>query len=367
MADQWIGLVNTLREKFVATEDLTQRSRLWLMALERRGRISFNSEGISHDWAVKRAETPVTAYGDGGDVDFNAHNLWSKASLAWRGFLSTDAMTKMQRVQYGSDTAIVNRYAVIMDNIRSSLRHRMGSELYVDGNAAGNELRMHGAASWQGNGTVVAADLVHQPSDTYANLSTLPAQYDTWSSNLSVSPNAQLATDWPEGSGGAGYDYWSPKLVNWSSTSWGSGTNTWIDNCEEVLSRTQQWLYSTAATDNEVLFGLLAGNLFSGFKSAMRARQREVLPHPEDRSYGIGGQSVNFEGMLIKHEFDAIADQGEILNFGKMRLNILTKTLIDSEGPQWAPTRNAWLFSAGIMGNLKFKSPKFFAHLENYA
>lgn len=372
MADEWVGLVNTLREKYVKkVADLTVRNRIWLPALERRGRVSRNEQGLTLKWPVMRGQPPVVAYGDGGDLGFAAQDLWSVAELDWRGYRTTDTMTEPQKVRYGSETAIVHRFSEIMENLDSAMRSQLGSELYVDGNAAGNELRLHGSASWQGNGTILEDDLVHQPSDTYAGLSTAVAQYDGWTSNLSNPPNNAIGTDWPEGGGGqnnrAGYDFWSPILANWSSTSWGTGSTAWIDNCEFVLSRVQRWLFSTAGAMEDTLFALLAGNLYSGLVDAMRARQREIVPHPEARVLGVPGQTLNFEGMLVKHEFGATAGQGEIINFSKMKLNVLTDSLLVHHGPDWVPTKPGWLYQVGVMGNLMFESPKHFAHLEAYA
>ena len=372
MADEWVGLVNTLREKYVKkVADLTVRNRIWLPALERRGRVSRNEQGLTLKWPVMRGQPPVVAYGDGGDLGFAAQDLWSVAELDWRGYRTTDTMTEPQKVRYGSETAIVHRFSEIMDNLDSAMRSQLGSELYVDGNAASNELRFHGAASWQANGTTVAADLVAKPSDTYAGLSCALGQYDGWTDDLTVSPNADVDTDWPEGGGNrnnrAGYDFWSPILANWSSTSWGTNSTAWIDNCEYVLSRVQRWLFSTAGAMEDTLFALLAGNLYSGLVDAMRARQREIVPHPEARVLGVPGQTLNFEGMLVKHEFGATANQGEIINFSKMKLNVLTDSLLVHHGPDWVPTKPGWLYQVGVMGNLMFESPKHFAHLENYA
>jgi hypothetical protein len=99
-------------------------------------------------------------------------------------------------------------------NLMADIEEAFGDELYVDGNASGNEGRIHGFESWLGNSGAATNGYVATPSDTYAGLSTTLGNYGgTWST-------PPRNTNWPDGKGDPEYDFWSPLLVDYTDTAW---------------------------------------------------------------------------------------------------------------------------------------------------
>ena len=373
MADEWVGVVNTIAPKYIKGEtDLTLRNRLWLKLLEKRGRVTFGHSGPKVFWNVYYDEPPVESYPDGGVIDFTRHDLNKMAELDWRGYKATDLMTEKERDMYGDDVGIVNRYTKILPRLLDAVRNRLGTELYIDGNAAGYENRMHGIGSFTGKGTVAAGDIIAQPSDTYAGLDTSLGQYGSWTTALTTKPNSTVATDWPEGSGNAGYDYWSPILVNTSSSGWGalnvanSASTAWVDTCQLVLRRVVQWLTLNAGMERSSLYCMMAGAMFSQFKDYASRKGLILYPLKEAEELGFP-ETINFEGMGLKAEFGIPAGTFNAMNFDKMELQSLKSQLIASRGPDWDPRSASYLFQVGLFANMKWESPKFFAHGEAYA
>jgi len=382
MAEPWVGIINTIAPRYLkGAVDLTRRKRIWLPLMEKRGKVHTGESGQVVYWTVQYKEHPVTSYADGASIEFNRHDLYRPCVLDPRAYQSTDSMTEMEKAMYSDDVGIVNRYSQIIPTMTSSVQAKLGAELYIDGNAAGNENRWHGIASFTGadESNTTSHDLVAYPSDSYAGNSTVPGAYGSWSANRGASqgvgsgyPNAAIAKDWPEGQGDVGFDYWTPILLNTSCIYWVDGSTTnWgaadgSGNSEAVLRRVVQYLSNNAASEPSALYCLMAGDMFSQFKDKMSYQRRVLVPHKEAEDLGFP-ETLNFEGMGIKSEFDTPSGTFNAINFSQVELSSYWDKLVTSTGPDWSPEKAAWLFRVKVMGNLKWMSPKFFAHGEAYA
>lgn len=368
MADEWVGIVKAVAPKYLkGAADLTVRRRLILKMLEARGLISLNYMG-SHTtkFDVDYKEPPVESYGDGGIVHYERRDYLKQGEIDWRGYVATDLMTLKEQEESKGDTVLVDRYKRIFPKLTKSVRQAIGLEFYSDGSAAGNENRFAGLETFCGKGECAATDIIAQPNDTYLGLSTTLGQGGRWSTDLLTKPNATVATDWPEGEGSTEYDYWSPKLVNWSSSAWGTSKTAWKDNCETVLRRTIQWLSLTAGIESSTLLCVLAGHMFTEWKDALSAKQRILVPFKEAADLGFNTDVLNFEGLAVQTEFGIKANTGYVVNVDTTELCILPDDLIKSKGPDYDADSLSWKFSVYTFGNFKFL-PKACAKLFNYA
>ena len=290
--------------------------------------------------------------------------------MDWRGYKPTDLMTEKERLMNDGALAIVRRYDRIMPKLMRSLNNKFCAELFIDGYASGNENRLHGLNSFTGTGTTVSADRVAKPSDTYGGKSTeVGDQGGTWSTNLSGAtniPNASIATDWPDGNGDPEYDYLSPKLVNWSSTSWGtSSAQDWETNCERVLRQTTIWNSIGAGAEGKPDLYLMAGNLFYAYLNKMSGKQRIVVPHKGAQDLGFD-DVLNQEGVMLQTDFDVASNTAYGLNVDQMELASLDNVLFASRGPEYDIKTDSWLFMVGFFGNGRY-NPKYFAKISNFA
>ena len=373
MANEWIGVIHTTAPKYLSgAADNTIRKRLILSLLKQKGRIKFNENSYQCNWDVEFKEQPVEAYGDGGTLNFSRHDLYRQLNVDWRGYKATDLMTEKERLMNDGALAIVRRYDKIMPKLMRSLNNKFCAELFIDGYASGNENRLHGLESFMSfdSGETLAADRVAKPNDTYGGKSTAVAdQGGTWSTNLSGVtniPNHDIATDWPDGNGDPEYDYLTPKLVNWSSTSWGTSSATdWETNSERALRQSTIWSSIGAGDEGKPDLYLMAGNLFYAYLNKQSGKQRIVIPHKGAQDLGFD-DVLNQEGVMLQTDFDVAADTAYGINVDQMELSSLDNVLFASRGPEYDIKTDSWLFMVGFFGNARY-NPKFFTKLKNFA
>lgn len=371
---EWSGVVNTRTRDYVKGEqDNTIRNRKALAMLEEKGRLVFNAmhgDG-DHQWQVEYKNSPVEAYGDAGTISYVRHDRWKKLVVNTRGYRATDMMTIKEKLTMGGPNQLIDRYAKIVPNLVKDLRNKLGLELYIDGYASGNDNRFIGMESFFGTGTTVAADLLATPSDTYGGLSTALGNYGgTWSSDLGTGnyPNANAATDWPNGTGDAEYDFNSPKVVNWSSTGWGTGgSTTWEDNCEKAVRQAIDWTVVSSGPEGSTDLVLLDSRLYTQFKNKFAGRERVSVTSngPLTLKYGFS-DVMNLDGVDISSEYGVPANIGYGMNFDEMELKFVQDQMYEVMGPDWDPGNAAYVYALFTFGNFTFR-PKAFFKLKNVA
>ncbi len=365
-----LSVVNaTARRYFAGAVDETIRKRLFLRLLEKYGRISFNESGTSVFWNVEYKQPTVQAHGASGEYSFSETDLNRQLEIDVRGYVATDKMDFKNSLMNKGTVAIVDRYARIMPQLLKTLDDHFHGELYIDGTASGNTNRLHGLDTFMNGAvvhTVVAADLIANPTASYGGLSTVPQNAGgTWTSALTTSPNANIATDWPSGNGSAEYDYISPILINTTSTNWGTGSGLWGDNCGTILRRTSIWLTKNGGLDGRPTCYMMGDDLFNEYADYQEAKYRNIIPHEEGLELGFP-DTLKQDGVMIKYEFDCPASQFWGINVHQMELASWDDVLFGTRGPYYDIKSDAYLFKAGFFGNTRF-NPKYFAHGESYA
>jgi len=362
-----LHVVNATAKTYLkGASDLTIRNRLLLALIQKQGNIEYNATGFDNTWNLEYAQPVVRQYGDQEDLEFSEHDAYKQATLDWRGYSATDRLTKKQNLMNKGSSQIVDLYGTKTKLLTKSLRQKFNGELYIDGNAANNGNRIHGLESFLANSTTVAADLIAKPGDTYAGLSTAVAAFGgTWTSARSISPNASIATDWPYGTGDSEYDFFSPKLVNWSSTSLPSGETTWLLNCSSVLRYTLTWCLHITGEENIPYCFFLNTEMFAQFKEYMEAKQRILVEHKSAQDLGFANV-LSFEGAMVKQEYDCPVNTGYGISPEHMELSSLQGQLFVPEGPRWDMKSKSYLYALDFFGNCRFQ-PKYFAKLKNFA
>lgn len=364
---EWVGVIHSQAPRFFSGyADETIRNRILLAYLRKQGRILVGASSSVCIWNIKFDQQPIQSTGDAGTLVFNRHDLQKQAALDWRGYVGTDACTEKEYLMNQGAARILNRYAEVIPSLMEALTDHFGGELYIDGNAANNNNRIHGLESFLAMDSSAAGNLVSRPNDSYAGLSTLPGTYGgTWSSDLTTSPNATIANDWPAGSGPVKYDFFSPLGVNWSSTAWGTGATTWESNCERVIRQTVIWLTNRCGQKGRPKLFLCSQDLYNGYLNHQEAKQRIQIPHRESEMLGFP-DAVNQEGVAIHYDYDCTAGVGYFMNTNNMELASLDRVLFGYRGPDWSIKDRAYLYYVGFWGNARYR-PRFFAKTDDYA
>lgn len=356
----------TARRYFAGDSDLTKRRRLMLSLIQQKGRVSFNENGASCFWNVKFSEPTPQDYGSGAEFVYSEHDSQRQLEIDWRAFLVTNKLEYRDSLLNRGDVAIIEYYKRILPDLRSSLNNTWHKMFYED--ASSNPLRPHGLKTFLKFNTPTAADRIATPdnSATYGGKDIqLQTEGGTWSSALTVKPNATLAYDWPEGTGTPEFDYLGGLGVNASSTNWGTDSTDWRDNCGTVFRNTTNWLMKNCGDEGRPTLYICANDRFTQYQDYQEAKFRNIMPHAEARDLGFP-DTLNQDGVMIKSEFDVPAGEVYGVNIDKLQLACNSDQIWDVRGPVEDPRTGAYLFRAGFFGNMRFQ-PKFFALIKDFA
>lgn len=363
MAQDWSAMVNTTISQYMkGAEDLTIRNHVLFAMLQKRGKIFRNQSGLNLVRTVKFALPESMVY-TGGMLTFEPSDKYRQLTLEWIGYKVTDAMTEKETLQNRGTQALVQRYSNIARDMRQSLQDNFSLKLYNNGTDNPNDL--WGFETPCGAGRTIAADKVAEPNGSYCGRSTvLGNEGGSWT-KLGTPPCDAVGTDWPMGSGDPEYDYLTPKLLNWSSSSWiGSGSTSWVETCERVIRYGVIACTLTGGPTGRPKLCVLAPELYNDYLNKQSAKQQIVIPHKEAQDLGFEG--VQQEGAFITTEFGVPANTGYLLNPDKIELHTMHQDLFAVKGPEYDMHSCSWLFAAGFWGQMFFE-PKYMAKMYNYA
>lgn len=370
---EWEGALEVTRETYMKTVvKAAMRRRLFFAMLRKRGKFKFNQGGTDLTWLIEKKQHNPQQFGDGQPIQFVRKSLHKQATIGFRSYYDNDAISWRNEMQNKGTDALVKLGASKLEGLGTSMKSFLNGELFKDGYAAGNEQSIHGLESMFGTGTTVAGDIIAQPSDTYATLATdLATEGGVWSSDYTTSPNANAASDWPFGNpvghhSGTHYDYWSPKHWNWSSTGWNTGGVTWEDNCLLVLRNAVTCQRRLNGEEGKTDMFLCDDRMLIDLKTALEPRMRTSTPHKAAQDLGFESV-VNYEGVAVDTDFHIPVNAGYGVSLDQMEFCTQTPDLFESHGPQWELTQMAHLFLTAFLGNVKYKSPKYFWKTSNVA
>lgn len=370
-----VTIVNHLREEELATF----RKFKVFASLEASGNVIMNQSGRGMDWNVRYRNTPVS--GNSGDTPrtFSRQSLWKRAELPWRGFVTTDSIFRKEMLENRGQEALVNVASGMAQRLQESLEQHLSTQVYADGDAAGKENDFHGLDTFlkieqanSQNQTIGpssttnnvlptrnqnSADKYFVPDATYAGLKTKPGYYGGGrTSGTSLWPVAPVD---PE------YDFYSPILVNYNATTFGSSGATaagdnWQKNCIEA---TREGIFQCKRNDTResaIDMVVLDRQLYIQYLNRLAVNERALVTRSTGlRSYGFT-DVFEQDGVEITSEYAVPAGRGYGISIGNMELHCLESQLFTAEGPFFQEELNSYRYSCSILGNLKFKSPRNF-------
>lgn len=362
----WSRIANSTISKYIRKrEDNTLRNRKLTALLRKRGRITFNWSGDKMDWKIKFKRQKMRTFQDGDTLDFPQSDRNRTAKLDWRGYASTDSMTKGQFLQNKSTEAIINLYADLAKDLMDDMDDEFSEEMYVDGYDPENIGRIHGIESFM-QATTNPGNGAASPTGSFAGLSCVPGQFGgSWDGGPAFSSNDNGG--WPNGRGDAEFDFWSPLIVDYGDSLFDSTTHTWENNCIEAISFALiKGKKSKSLTGGLDLF-LLDDELYRQYLKQIRGKERLNVQRDSQASdmVSLGFlDTINQDGADITSEFGILPGAGYGFNVSAMELRSLQAQLFVPEGPDQDIASQAWRFSIDFYGNMVW-NPKFQVALKN--
>ena len=337
--------------------------------LEAAGRVNYNNAGEGFDWPVQYRLHKVE--GNTGETarNFSRRNLWKTANLEYRGYQTTDSMFYREFRSNRGEEGIIKVFDNFVQRLETSIEQALGGEYYVDGTLAANSQGWQGLESifgiastnntvdksGAGPGAFDAADYVAAPSATYAGLSTVLGNYGG---------SQESGTGWPNGVADPEYDFWSPLIVNYLSTSFGGSSSTWALQGDEAMRFAIIHAQRNTSQNGQITNIMLARDLYMDLLNLIDDKERiQITSEHQLRALGFKN-TVNFDGIEVSWE-TAIPDAvGYGLNYKNIELKSMDDSLLRSEGPEYDIHSQSFNAVVSTLSNLKFTSPRNFFKLQ---
>lgn len=379
-ADIHINNIRTAAPQYMSSfADLTHRGHILFALMQEQGMFEYNATSASTIYQIQVREPEVRTSQDTTRKVFQNSNVFEQCQVGVRWYEATDMLSEIQWKENQGKTSLINLYDTKMKNLGTAMVRRLQEWAYRDGNVAPYTDGFQGFESCLGEGTVGAGDKIAMPSDSYAGQNTALQTFGgTWSSDLAAAdrPNSTLANDWPFGSGTSNYDAFSPTLLNYSSTRWGSGTTYWQDNCEEVLregSAMMQAKNGFLNTSDVPVVYLMAPNLYVQAKNFYSTRFRMAAPYRDSEVGFPSAGTLSLDGVVLKSDwacpanvFYGLCPQHMELFWMICRNASGENPMIDVDGPVWDTPTASYLMRVAAGGNLRMQ-PKFMMKGKAYA
>lgn len=370
----WARAIATTIVQHTREEEIAVFRKFKIFALlENSGNILMNQSGRGFDWNIRYKLAPVS--GNTGDTPrtFQRTNMWKRAELGWRGFVTSDSIYRRELLENRNQEALVNVASQMAQRLQESLEQHLSFQPYVDGNAAGNENSFHGLQSFTGftnsSGTAEtinssltdvftprtanAADKYGYPNDTYANISTRLGYYGGGRIGSGT-------TTWPNAPVDAEADFYSPVIINHTSSGFNSGGTTWKDNC---IAATREGIHQCRRNDSKdaaIDMVVMDRSMYIDYLNKLSSSERAIVTRENTlRAYGFS-DVFEQDGVEITSEYACPANRAFGLSIGNMELRCLENQLFVAEGPYFSEETQAYRYSCSTLGNMRFRTPRNF-------
>lgn len=332
------------------------RKRILLAMLQSKGRVTNNYSGKMVEWKLKYKRSPLTPFDDGDSIVFQRQDKHKTARLPMRAYVVSQSLNKGDKLMNSGKEAIVKKWSEMVDEMLDDIRDQFCEQLVqVDGNAAGSTSRVHGLESMFSATGSSGASLVGTNNDTYAELSTTRGNYGgSWTGT------------WPDGYGDAHYDFFSPLVVDYTSSlgassgGWTSSTKTWANTCVEAIRFA---IINTQRNGNDLDGFLIEKNLYRQLLDHVATNERLVVNRNQDAALTkLGFKGINIDGVDVYWEQGLTAGVGYGLCFDEIELMSWQDQLFKSNTAFNLETV-ADRVAIDFYGNLRVKSPRCFCKL----
>lgn len=373
MAD-WVGIAETtIREYIRDVENDVMRNRKILALLQSRGRVTFNHSGTEMEWKIRYKRAIPKGYADMDTQSFPRRNRHKTATLGYRGYSLAESISKLDKLKNRGIPAIVKILETKVTSMAEDMEEFMGDEFYIDGNATGNGKRIHGIESFLGAGSASTYQPIALPNDSYAGLNTNLGSYGgSWTDGAGTgTTSTDSASKWPTGTGNTEFDFFSPLLVDYTSSQWAATTKTWPNTCLEAMRFGIIKSMKNKSVRGRLDAISLNDELYRQFVENLSTKERITIVQGGNQKgntlTGLGfSDVVNFEGCEVTFEYGMPVLTGYGWNIDQMEFRSMQDRLFVSEGPFENEVDKTVRFSIDFFGNLVFR-PRYFAKFKNYS
>ncbi len=319
--------------------DLTMRNHVLLDMMEQFGNVEYNADSvISCVWKILVRKPKVRTFQNTTRKTFGDHNGLEELQVDVRGYENDDSLKELDYKRNQGSTQLINLLELKLKQMGQSMCENIVEGLYRDGNTTAYQDGYQGFESCLGANNSARGgtdadndDAVILPSDSYGGHST-DLGYFGGTSTAEIASTSRMNqgqgadNDFPYGQADSQYDAMSPVLWNYNAERWGSGSNLWVDNNEDVVREALNVLHNRTGIgpDARIAF-LIAPDLYPGlenhFGDRFRIAQTATGNHgfPEYQTLQIDGCSFKSDsGCPSGIGYGFVANHMEFFNLGTM-------------------------------------------------
>jgi hypothetical protein len=350
IAEALAALKVTVPAYFKEATDHTIRNRIALKLMETQGNIILNMKAPEMIWDIEVREPKVRAITGSDRHVWDETQVYEQLRIAHAELESTDVMRRrFQMINSNSPQAIVDEAGKKMDRLVRAMTRKLNSQFYID-NSGSNSQYLTGLQSFlKFSPTLVTNDWVLPPlsGTTYGGLDIgLGSLGGTWSAGLTTKPNANLAKDWPLGSGSPEYDYNAPKMLRQNGPF--GGLTGWENTCLHQIRRMSQAIKHTGGEGVAPILQIFSQELYSAVEDKLETRERLRV---SDYATNLGfPDTLTYGGSLLTSDYDCPAGKGFAINPSTCALYSVHSDLFFTDA-DWSTESQLSQFLVGFLGN----------------
>lgn len=341
----------TIEEWAKTVSEETEKYLVLLALMKKKGNIKYGCSGHTFRWVVRKEDHQLKAFRDFDPVGVERVNTKTSATLEHRGYYIQDAISLREKLEQGGPEAMIKIFANREKVMRDGAMRGLADELYVDGNASGNDYRFHGIESFMGIAAQTGSDIIATThNDSYAGLSTAVAGIDATNDRL-----------------------WTPVIVNTDHNP-GAGTQSWANYANEYLRTAFLRLTHGTGPDDRPDLTLLTRDAYEDLLNLMDDKERISIARGAslkltklgfENSIQLDGVPIMWEEAVPTTDSDSATVNGYIYTCGRMELKVLGGNQLFTARVTFNDTYRADNIFMHLLGNLKFESPRHFGKLAN--
>lgn len=342
-------VLKTTISDFLREEEMNiMKNQVITAMLMDKKRIKYNCSGTDLNWPIRSARGTMLPYSDGEANQFNRVNRHQRASLPWRGYVITEAITEMEKLMNRGEEALVKYSTELAEWMKEDLEYNFNAKFYLDQTVAANAEDITGLQSVTGNGGGSGGTNGNfpQPTATYAGVNCTLGAYGGSALNGST---------WPTGQFTNLYYFWAPLILSSNNSLWGASTNNWANLCTTLLRYGRVYNKNLKGQQGKLDCWIVDGTMFVQLQEATAAKERIQVERNASSSnlVKLGFQDVmNYDGVDIVYDNDCPANNAFGIHFDSLRLNCMYDQMFRSHDMDDINTLSNKLL-VGFFGNLQ--------------
>jgi len=296
-----------------ATEPI-MRSRPIIAMYRKKGRIKTDYSGKTLKWNAKYKRNDGDDYDDLEGTTAERVNRHKQAELGWGAYRMTEGISRIETLINSGPEAIFSVAGDMIDSMKGDLVAGLEKRL-IKGSGTYTDTKIFGFEDCLAEDAAIGTTIGFDANDTYAGLTTTLGDY------------GGTATSFPYGECDETATFWTPILVDSTSTNLAADEKTWKSNWKEICT----YMISGLQTMQSKTFDMIAvtPTMYREMKESLSDETQLNI----DRGAGgslvaeMGFTAVHVDGVPIVSAYGLPADTGYGLCFDELELISLQKDL----------------------------------------